>query len=1000
MNASALTCRDQRRVQSWTPAARNGIEYLEVRPDDRKRLEVYFFDGLPKELERAIRCHKEAALQHVRIDGGRRVRNIRVVDVNVATSDCGQRFVAIGLDNQGDQSTYTLRLLKLDQEGRQTDEPLAGLDPRYAQIDFTFDVASTSDIDCRRPAGCPPVRRADPPINYLARDYASFRQLIFDRLAVVMPDWRERHVPDLGVTLVELLAGVADYLSYEQDAVATEAYLGTARRRISVRRHARLVDYRMHEGCNARAFVHVKVSEEEAELRAEDIYFVTTVAGLKDKHLLAHRDLPSGGFEAFEPVEEAAGPPELRSSDLKDPAGLIGQLVRGAGRDILQAFSKHARRQLKGFWKAARGQTQKGIVPRASQSLEHCLLEELNEWIRNAIADNGANTDPQSCSAQTANSSAATRELRQCARPGEPSPRLNRAILEDRFPHYIGRSAHASRFIRLYSAHNHMCFHTWGDEQCCLPIGATAATLADACPAGQPAESAPAASGRPTPPPRRLGTLSPGDILIFEEVRGAKTGQKADADPTHRQAVRLTRVRFAHDPVMDQPVVEIEWAREDALRFPLCISAVTPAPKCAPLHDVSVALGNVVLVDHGRRIEGEDLGQVQARQETVACGDGCAEEGVTWLPQPFQPTLKELDLSFGEPLRASQPAAAMLTQEPAKSLPKLEVSRSRKGQDANEAEESRQWTPQLDLLSSGPEDQHFTVEMNDERRAELRFGDGRCGRQPGPGMAFLATYRIGNGPSGNVGGEAISHIVVRRGSRPSITGVRNPLAAMGGQPPETLEEVRQLAPHAFRKRQQRAVIADDYAGIVEREFSERVHRAKAVLAWTGSWHEVSVAVDPLAAVEDVPALLKEIEDRLYRYRRIGHDVRVVEAQFVPLRIGLTVCVGQGHLRAHVKAGLLEIFSNRILPDGRQGLFHPDRLTFGDGVYLSRLIEAAAAVPGVDNVTVTRLERLFGPPDTALADGVLKLAPLEIARLDNDPGHPTLGVLCLEMRGRR
>ncbi|MFO1063079.1 MAG: hypothetical protein U0892_04300 [Pirellulales bacterium] len=39
------------------------------------------------------------------------------------------------------------------------------------------------------------------------------------------------------MTLVELLAFVADRISYEQDAVATEAYLATARRRPSVRRH-------------------------------------------------------------------------------------------------------------------------------------------------------------------------------------------------------------------------------------------------------------------------------------------------------------------------------------------------------------------------------------------------------------------------------------------------------------------------------------------------------------------------------------------------------------------------------------------------------------------------------------------------------------------------------------------------------------------------------------------------------------------------------------------
>src|SRR5262249_54520375 len=98
--------------------------------------------------------------------------------------------------------------------------------------------------------------------NYLAKDYASFRQLMLDRMAVLMPQWTERHPADLGVALVELLAFVGDYLSYQQDAVATEAYLGTARRRVSVRRHARLVDYSMHDGCNARAWVHVRVRDD------------------------------------------------------------------------------------------------------------------------------------------------------------------------------------------------------------------------------------------------------------------------------------------------------------------------------------------------------------------------------------------------------------------------------------------------------------------------------------------------------------------------------------------------------------------------------------------------------------------------------------------------------------------------------------------------------------------------------------------------------------------
>lgn len=94
-----------------------------------------------------------------------------------------------------------------------------------------------------------------PDIDYLAKDYASFRKLILDRLSLSMPVWRERNPADGMVTLVEALAAAADQLSYFQDAVATEAYLGTARLRTSMRRHSRLLDYAMQEGCAARAWV-------------------------------------------------------------------------------------------------------------------------------------------------------------------------------------------------------------------------------------------------------------------------------------------------------------------------------------------------------------------------------------------------------------------------------------------------------------------------------------------------------------------------------------------------------------------------------------------------------------------------------------------------------------------------------------------------------------------------------------------------------------------------
>lgn len=98
-----------------------------------------------------------------------------------------------------------------------------------------------------------------PEIDYLSRDYLSFRQLMLGRLSQLIPDWQANNEADLGSVIIEIIAYVADYLSYYQDAVATESYLGTARSRISVKRHARLLDYSISEGCNARLWAHIEV---------------------------------------------------------------------------------------------------------------------------------------------------------------------------------------------------------------------------------------------------------------------------------------------------------------------------------------------------------------------------------------------------------------------------------------------------------------------------------------------------------------------------------------------------------------------------------------------------------------------------------------------------------------------------------------------------------------------------------------------------------------------
>jgi hypothetical protein len=307
------------------------------------------------------------------------------------------------------------------------------------------------------------------------------------------------------------------------------------------------------------------------------------------------------------------------------------------------------------------------------------------------------------------------------------------------------------------------------------------------------------------------------------------------------------------------------------------------------------------------------------------------------------------------------------------------------------------WIPRGDHLSSGPTDRHFVVETDDESSSHLRFGDGELGRRPEAGAAFFATYRIGSGPAGNVGAEAISRIVFRR-AKPSGARLRarNPLAAAGGTAPEAVANVKLLAPHRFRTELARAITADDYARLAERH--PAVQRAGAELRWTGSRELVAVAIDQAGRAEATPGLLSEIATSLRQYRRIGHDLVVLPARQVALDVALEVRVLTHYLQGHVKAALLDAFSNRTLPGGGRGFFHPDNLTFGEGVHLSKLVATAQAVAGVEGVRVTKLQRLFEQARDELERGLLPIGPLEVARLDNDPSCPEHGRLTVHLRG--
>jgi hypothetical protein len=505
--------------------------------------------------------------------------------------------------------------------------------------------------------------------------------------------------------------------------------------------------------------------------------------------------------------------------------------------------------------------------------------------------------------------------------------------------------------LTLHPAHTRIEFYTWGDDDCCLPQGATRASLRS-----------------PGPAPLQLAV---GDLLLLEEISDA-SGSAADAERAHRHVVRLTEVTPRLDPLYDENVVDVAWAADDALPFALCLWR--RAPRIGdPAQPVSVARGNVVLADHGRTLRDEALIPDTLR--------GTRRD---------RPRLARTDVTFAAPFDAerarAEPAAALMSQDPRGALPVVGL---RHGDDT--------WTVRRDLLRSDRFSEDFVVETEGDGRAYLRFGDGVLGRRPAAGTQFRADYRIGGGAAGNVGADTLRLLVIPSGEpfKSADFTVTNPLPARGGVAAEAIEHVRQYAPQAFRS-QQRAVIPADYAALAEQH--AEVQKAVASQRWTGSGYAVFVTVDRRGGRRVDAQFEEDLRAYLEPYRLMGHDLEIEAPRMVALDIALRVCVAPGFLRSAVKKALLDVFSSRERPDGTRGLFHPDELTFGQTVYLSAVIAAAMRVPGVTWVEATRFQR-WGEADRGeRAAGRIDLGRLEIARLDNDPNAPANGRLDLDMQG--
>ncbi|MDO8586982.1 MAG: baseplate J/gp47 family protein [Armatimonadota bacterium] len=220
----------------------NGIDFVEV-SNDQTTLRAHFFN----------KVSVKEKIETVTITGGQTIPTVPVESVAGWTEDGGHLVLTLKVKEPGDFSNYALTL-----SGPEISNVL---DPYFASAQFSFKAGCPSKLDCARPlVACPTLPADLPPIDYMAKDFQSFRRAILDFSAERYPEWRERSEADLGMMFMEALCALADDLSYTQDRIAAEAYLDTATQRRSIVRHARLVDYEPRPATAARVLLQFNVS--------------------------------------------------------------------------------------------------------------------------------------------------------------------------------------------------------------------------------------------------------------------------------------------------------------------------------------------------------------------------------------------------------------------------------------------------------------------------------------------------------------------------------------------------------------------------------------------------------------------------------------------------------------------------------------------------------------------------------------------------------------------
>ena len=255
---------------------------------------------------------------------------------------------------------------------------------------------------------------------------------------------------------------------------------------------------------------------------------------------------------------------------------------------------------------------------------------------------------------------------------------------------------------------------------------------------------------------------------------------------------------------------------------------------------------------------------------------------------------------------------------------------------------------------------HFTIDIDENDRAVILFGDGDFGAIPKRGAEIKATYRVGGGSQGNVAAGYITTIA----NAPQLAGIGakvvNVASSTGGAERETIRHAVSQAPSVFNARK-RAVTQQDFEALA-RSFDG----VGKVRASPDNWNLVTLHVAPAGGGNITDQLKQNLLAYFEDKRPITTRIEVSGVDYVKIFVTAEIKIEPYYDPQEVKA--------RVLAAAGQ-LLAFDNVDFGQGIYVSRFYDVIQEVEGVTYVTITEFRR--EPVRRDENPGIIQLSESEI-----------------------